>query len=216
MITAHGGALGTGRNTRLYFDNIGVYCADAIEVDIYRKDGLLYLSHLPAPLGYRKRVTLKEAFELVKRTGHKINCDLKMRGLVGDVIKLAEEVGVTDNLIFTGAVKLSDSAQLTAGQAWLNKIEGLPYTAANVPAIKKVLEETGNPHFAGLNINKRYGTDEFLAACRDNGVELSVFTLDDYRRLSRFIGWNVANVTTNLPTVAADIRRKTLTSGGAR
>ena len=111
MITAHGGALGTGRNTRLYFDNIGVYCADAIEVDIYRKDGLLYLSHLPAPLGYRKKVTLKEAFELVKRTGHKINCDLKMRGLVGDVIKLAEEVGVTDNLIFTGAVRLSASAQ---------------------------------------------------------------------------------------------------------
>ena len=76
MITAHGGALGTGRNTRLYFDNIGVYCADAIEVDIYRKDGLLYLSHLPAPLSYRKKVTLKEAFELVKRTGHKSNCDL--------------------------------------------------------------------------------------------------------------------------------------------
>ena len=216
MITAHGGALGTGRNTRTYFDNIGVYCADAIEVDIYRKGGLLYLSHLPAPFGYRNRVTLKEAFELVGRTGHKINCDLKMRGLVGDVIRLAEEVGVTDNLIFTGAVRLTDSAQLTAGQAWLNKIEGLPYTAANVPAIKKVLEETGNHHFAGLNINKRYGTDEFLAACRDNGVELSVFTLDDYGRLARFIEWGVANVTTNLPTVAEEIRRKTQGGGETR
>ena len=85
-----------------------------------------------------------------------------------------------------------------------------------MPAIKKALEETGNPHFAGLNINKKYGTDEFLAACRDNGVKLSVFTLDDHRRLSRFIGWGVANVTTNLPTVAADIRRKTLVRGGTR
>ena len=45
MITAHGGALGTGRNTQAYFDNIDKYQADAIEVDIWKKGDLLYLSH---------------------------------------------------------------------------------------------------------------------------------------------------------------------------
>ena len=34
MITAHGGALGTGRNSRMYFDNVSAYNADAIEVDV--------------------------------------------------------------------------------------------------------------------------------------------------------------------------------------
>ena len=206
MITAHGGALGTGRNSRLYFDNISAYNADAIEVDVYRRGGVLYLSHLPPLFRYREKVTLADAFAIVKQRALKINCDLKMRGLVGEVIKLAEQLGVTDSLIFTGAVRLTDNEALTAGQAWINKIKGLPYTAANVPEIRRMLDGTGNPRFAGLNVNKRYCSDKFLAACREYGVKLSVFTLDTYRQLSRFIGWDVANVTTNLPVVASAIK----------
>jgi len=41
MITAHGGALGTGRNTKAFFKNIDKYNADAIEVDIWRNGSSL-------------------------------------------------------------------------------------------------------------------------------------------------------------------------------
>lgn len=190
----------------MYFENISAYNADAIEVDVYKRGGVLYLSHLPSLFLYRKKITLAEAFAIVKQRGLKINCDLKMSGLVRDVIDLATELGVKENLIFTGAVRLTDSDVLTAGDAWLNKIKGLPYIAKNVPAIKRALEESGNPHFAGLNVNKYMARDDFLAACRNHGVKLSVFTLDSYRQLSRFMRWGVANVTTNLPVVASAIR----------
>ena len=43
IITAHGGALGTGRNTKAYFNSIDKYGADALEVDIYKSGDLLYL-----------------------------------------------------------------------------------------------------------------------------------------------------------------------------
>lgn len=206
MITAHGGALGTGRNSRMYFDNISAYNADAIEVDVYKRGGVLYLSHLPSLFLYRQKITLAEAFRIVKQRGLKINCDLKMRGLVRDVTELAAELGVLDNLIFTGAVRLDDSKDLVAGEAWLNKIKGLPYMTKNVPAIKRALEESGNPHFAGLNINKYRATNDFLAACKEHGVRLSVFTLDTYKQLTKFMRWGVDNVTTNLPAVASAIR----------
>ena len=206
MITVHGGALGTGRNSRMYFDNVSAYNADAIEVDVYKRGGVLYLSHLPSLFLYRRKITLAEAFMLVKNKGMKINCDLKMRGLVREVIELAQSLGAEDSLIFTGAVRLEDSAELTCGQAWLNRIKGLPYKAKNVEKIKQKLEETGNPHFAGLNINKHKASDDFLAACREHGVKLSVFTVDTYKQLTRFLDWEVANVTTNIPIVASAIR----------
>lgn len=205
MITAHGGALGTGRNSKIYFENISTFKADAIEVDVHRRRGLLYLSHLPAFFSYRKKITLAQAFAFAKKNNVKINCDLKGKGLVSDVIKLAKEMGVTDLLIFTGSVRLTDSDVLTEGEAWVNRIKGLPYKAKNVEKIKKALDDTKNPHFAGLNVNKMYATDAFLAECARCGVKLSIFTVDSYRELKRLVPLRPANITTNYPVVASTI-----------
>ncbi len=209
MITAHGGALGTGRNSRIYFENISTFKADAIEVDVRRKGGLLYLSHLPAPFSYRKKITLAEAFAFARKNNVKINCDLKGRGLVSEVIKLAKEMDVTDLLIFTGSVRLTDSEVLTEGEAWVNRIKGLPYKAKNVARIKKALDDTNNPHFAGLNINKMYATDAFLSECKKYGVKLSIFTVDSYKELKRLVPMEPANITTNYPVVVSTILYET-------
>ncbi len=209
MITAHGGALGTGRNSKIYFENISTFKADAIEVDVHRRGGLLYLSHLPAPFSYRKKITLAQAFAFARKNNVKINCDLKGRGLVADVIKLAKEMEVTDLLIFTGSVRLTDSDVLTEGEAWVNRIKGLPYKAKNVAKIKKALDDVNNPHFAGLNVNKMYITDAFLAECKKYGVKLSIFTVDSYKELKRLVPLEPANITTNYPVVASTIRFET-------
>lgn len=205
MITAHGGALGTGRNSKIYFENISTFKADAIEVDVHRRGGLLYLSHLPAPFSYKKKITLAQAFAFARKNNVKINCDLKGKGLVADVIKLAKEMEVTDLLIFTGSVRLTDSEVLTEGEAWVNRIKGLPYKTKNVEKIKKALDDTKNPHFAGLNINKMYATDSFLAACKKYDVKLSIFTVDSYKELKRLVPMEPANITTNYPVVASTI-----------
>ena len=47
MITAHGGALGTGRNTYKYFEEMTKHPEiEAIEVDIRRAGGKLWLGML--------------------------------------------------------------------------------------------------------------------------------------------------------------------------
>ena len=95
MITAHGGALGTGRNTRRYFERAAEYRADALEIDVRKKDGLLYISHLPA-IFVKRKITLAEAFDEVKKLGLRVNCDIKQRGIVKDVLELAKEKGIAD------------------------------------------------------------------------------------------------------------------------
>ena len=198
MITAHGGALGTGRNTKAFFKNIDKYNADAIEVDIWRNGDMLYLSHFPAFFRYKKKLTLKFAFETVKEKGIKINCDMKMGGLTKDVIALAKEVGVQDQLIFTGCVRLSDDKYIDCGQAWFNSV-GIEYTKANVKAIKEKLDSYNNPHFAGINVNYKKIDLDFIEECKKYDLKLSVFRIDGGKALQMYGKIIDGNITTNQP-----------------
>ena len=198
IITAHGGALGTGRNTQAYFDSIDKYGADAIEVDIYKKGNLLYLSHLPA-LFTKKKITLRYAFELVKQNGLLINCDLKMKGIIQDVIALAKEVGVEDQLIFTGSVKIdADNKYVDCGQVWFNSV-GIKYTKQNVKAIKEKIDSFNNPHFAGINLNYNTLDEDFIEECKKYDLNLSVWRIDKDEVLQRFGKLIDGNITTNEP-----------------
>lgn len=197
IITAHGGALDTGRNTQAYFDNIDKYGADALEVDIYRKKGLLYLSHWPTR-HYKKRLTLRYAFELVKQNGMLINCDLKMKGIIQDVIALAKEVGVQDQLIFTGRVNIDDSNIIDCGQVWFNSV-GIKYKTENIKAIKEKIDSYNNPHFAGLNVNFKKIDLDFVAECKKNDLKLSVFRIDGGNELEMYGKIIDGNITTNEP-----------------
>lgn len=198
MITAHGGAMGTGRNTQAYFDRIDEYKADAIEVDIYKRGKLLYLSHFPSYIAYKKKLTLRYAFEVVKQKGLKINCDLKQRGIIQDVIALAKEVGVEDLLIFTGCVRLKDSKYIDCGQAWFNSM-GIKYVKENVKALKEKMDSFNNPHFAGLNLNYLKIDDDFLQECKKYDLKLSVFTVDDVQVMRKYAKKIDGNITTNKP-----------------
>ena len=198
IITAHGGALGTGRNTQAYFDGIDRYMADAIEVDIWKKDDLLYLSHLPALFRAKKKLTLKYAFELVKQKDILINCDLKMKGIVKDVIDLAKQVGVQDKLIFTGSVRLEDDKDIDCGQVWFNSI-GIKYTTQNVKAIKDKILSYNNPHFVGINLNYTNMDVEFVEECNRQGLSISVWRIDKDQPLEKFGKLINGNITTNEP-----------------
>ena len=174
MITAHGGALGTGRNTQAYFDNIDKYQADAIEVDIWKKGDLLYLSHLPALFCAKKKLTLRYAFALAK------------------------QVGVEDQLIFTGSVRLEDCKYIDCGQVWFNSI-GIKYVKQNVKAIKNKLQSYDNPHFAGINLNYTKMDVDFVKECNKEGLRLSVWRIDKIETLEKYGKLINGNITTNEP-----------------
>ncbi|MDE5991345.1 MAG: glycerophosphodiester phosphodiesterase [Clostridia bacterium] len=198
MITAHGGAMGTGRNTQAYFDRIDDYKADAIEVDIWKRGKLLYLSHLPSYFAYKKKLTLRYAFEVAKEKCLKINCDLKQKGIIKEVIALAKEVGMEHLLIFTGCVRLEDNEYIDCGQAWFNSM-GIKYVKENVKKLKEKLESFHNPHFMGLNLNHKKIDDGFLAECKKYDLKLSVFTVDDEEVMRKYVKKIDGNVTTNKP-----------------
>ena len=208
MITAHGGSFNSGRNSNKYLHHTDIFEADAIEVDIYRWFGVLYISHWPAPFTFYKKIRLREVFKLVKEKGMKVNCDLKTHGIIGDVIKLAKSMGVENQLIFTGCVSESDDKLIDCGEAWFNKIKGIKYRAKNAKAIKERIESYNNPHFKGINLNYHRVGAKFIEACKAVDLKLSVFTVDDIEALLRLVPVIDGNITTNLPLVARAILNK--------
>jgi len=199
LITAHGGALKTGRNSRKYFDEIHKHAVDVIEVDVRTRGGLIYICHIPA-LMPKKRISLEYVFEFIAQYDLKVNCDLKEKGIIGRVIALAQRKGVVDRLLFTGAVMPSDIPAITAGEVYVNNCFYRPYSPIkdNLPKIKEILEACQNPHIKGINIGYHYATEEFIGEADRLGVALSIYTVDDAVELARIMGHGVANVTTNI------------------
>ncbi|MDD4316297.1 MAG: hypothetical protein PHC84_03950 [Clostridia bacterium] len=198
LLTAHGGALGTGRNSAKYFDVIRDYAANVIEVDIYKCRSLLYISHLPR-LFVKKALTLGFVFEYIKKYDFMVNCDVKRPGLVKCVLELAKEKGVEDRIIFTGSVKKKDLAYLNAGQVFLNVgFFGKKPKAENLVAIKSAIDTQNNQRIKGLNLSYKYCTEQMLAEAARIGLKLSVFTVDKTAELDRLLTHaELANITTN-------------------
>ncbi len=206
LITAHGGALGTGRNTPKYFETIKDYKVDAIEVDIHMRAGILYISHLPK-LFYHKTLPLSFVFEYLKETPFLVNCDVKRTGLVAPVIKLASVYNVQDRLYFTGAISKKDLADATSGDIYLNAgfFSPVRVTAANLELIAEKISLLDCQNVKGLNLNYKSINNVFLDKAKELGLALSLYTVDDKDKLKELLTRKeLANITTNRVDIALD------------
>lgn len=210
MITAHGGALGTGRNSLKYFEEMEKHPEfEAIEVDIRRAGGKLWLGHVIVPFSREKRIPLEFVFEFCKRTGKRVNCDVKGRGMVHDVVKIAKDLNAVDYIYFTGAVSKHEIPDLGGAIAYLNN-SFYPYSLrdANVPAIKEYIASFKAPGIKGLNVNYKFADERVREAVTKAGLGLSVFTVDDLDALQKIVNSGYDNVTTNEPVKAYEFLGK--------
>lgn len=212
LITAHGGAFGTGRNSLAFFDKIASYNVDVIEVDVQKCKDTLYIAHTPR-LDYKKCLPLSYAFEFIKNHGFKINCDVKRRFIVKDVMALAKEKGVADRIIFTGSVCSCDIPFLSEAEVYLNKgfFKGVRPKPSNANLLKEYIDGYNCPALKGVNLRHTFATDDFLAECKKIGLNVSVFVADEIEcqnRLARH--GELANITTNFPDRLLDILQRNI------
>ena len=205
LITAHGGAHGTGRNSKLYFSRIPEYECDVLEVDVRKRGNTLYIAHLPA-LFPKRHLSLEYALEKAKEYGKLINCDMNERGLVGDVIELAKKTGTEDKILFTGwVVSEKEAENLPFGRVFFNKLSGIPFKEGNAAKIKERLGD--NPRLAGINAGKRFVSDKFLAECAEAGIAVSLYTLSSRADAERYVKLGLYNLTCNNPAEVREVFR---------
>ena len=233
QITAHSGCDQTPDNSMEHVQHALSLPVDAFEIDVHKAlDGTLVICHdSKSDEEYMRAPRLKEVFERLRsHPSMCINCDLKDCDIELDVLRLAEECDVTEKIIFSGSfnpalsnhqavkgkVRIYFNAE-QVGQALRDQCEDVfqGQGALGTQKFDAVLDQAADGVIetckaCGFDVvNAYYGvcTDRFIEKLRDEGIGVSVWTVNDEPTIRHFLEKKVVNITTRRPTLAVNIKR---------
>lgn len=204
--TAHTGCMDTEENS-LEAIEAGVKSgAQIVEFDLnFNENNEPILSH-DAPTG--KEVTLEEAFKKVSEYDNlKVNVDLKSCLALEKIKAVAEEYGVLDRIFFTG---VNDEFLEAVQKANL----GIPYYLnVNVDSKKKhdteyiesLVQKVRDCGAIGINFNKDNASAELVQAFHNNGLLVSIWTVDKEKDMKKIITCLPDNITTRNPKLLNEL-----------
>ena len=214
MITAHSGCDGTAMNTMEYLTFASEQPIDFLEVDVRKsRDGRLLLTH--DPIGDSPLLSLEEAFRFLADKKIGINCDLKEYGLEDDILSCAEAFGIgKDRIIFTGAVTACWSFQrehpdvcvFINPEELVSDFYGLVQDPeARKGAVEALMEGCRIAGYKTININYLVCDEALFQRCAEEGVSVSVWTVNEPEDIRRMKDHGVVNLTTNAVRVCAGL-----------
>ena len=199
-ITAHTGCMDTEENT-LESIKIGAENgASIVEFDLYfTKDGEPVLAH-DEPVG--GEITLDEAFEYISKIPNiKVNVDVKTCDALGKVYPLAEKYGIEDRIFYTGineedveTVK-NDSPEV----AYYLNMDVKKSKATDREYLISLVEKVKNAGAVGINFNYKTATKELVDIFRENGLLVSIWTVNDEYNMYKILSFLPDNITTRNP-----------------
>ncbi|MGI6009993.1 MAG: glycerophosphodiester phosphodiesterase [Ruminococcus sp.] len=208
VITAHSGADGTPDNSMEFVRYALMHHADVLEVDVRMAKGRLIVSHNETG---DDAVALKDIFDtLTAFADTRINCDLKEYDLEEEVLNLARVCGLSPGrLLYSGSVKPAEQSVFCSWrevEVFWNVEECIPDVYKTDEAgqgnpltdeeTEKLIRECRKYGIHVININEKYVTPEFLSAMKESGVRISVWTVNDPKRIREFLDYGIFNITT--------------------
>ncbi len=204
--TAHTGCVKTADNSLEAIEEGAKHGADIVEFDLnFLSDGTPVLSH-DAPKG--KVITLEEAFKKVSEYENlKANVDVKNVQNLKVVYPLAQKYGIENRIFYTGihlgfveAVK-KDSPELSY---YLNAKVDKPrkQTPEYLEGLVKTVKDSGA---VGINFNKDHATKKLVDTFHENGLEVSIWTVNKKRKMHKILSLGPDNITTRRPDKLKEI-----------
>ncbi len=199
-ITAHTGCMDTEDNSLESIKKGIENGATVVEFDLYfTKDGKPVLAH-DEPTG--GEVTLEQAFKYVSEFSDiMVNVDIKTCDALQKVYPLAEKYGIENRIFYTGvkdefveAVK-NDSPQV---KYYLN-VDVDSKKADDRDYIITLVNKVKNAGAIGINFNYKVATKELVEVFRENGLLVSIWTVNDEYNMYKILGFEPDNITTRQP-----------------
>lgn len=235
LVIAHRGASGYApENTIVAFKKAIEVGSDGIELDVhFSKDRNLIVCHdervdrTTNGVGFIKDLTLKElkkldagswynkkykgekipilneVFELVKDKNILINIEIKSGPIIYDgiekaIVELIEKYNIVEKVIISSFNHYS----LVKIKKINNNVKtGILYIAGLVEPwvyAKRLNAEAIHPFFYSV-------VPEIVKGCKDNGIEINPFTVDESTHIKRMIKLGVTGLITNYPDRAIEI-----------
>lgn len=204
--TAHTGCVGTADNSLAAIEMGAKHGADIVEFDVYfTKNDEPVLSH-DKPKG--NEVTLDEALKKVSEYENlKANIDIKSYGSLEKIVECAEKYNLKDRIFFTG-IFLKDTEAVKKAcpdiDYYLNSDIEKKYkqTDEYIESLIKTVKDSGA---VGINCHYKNVTEDMVNAFRENGLLVSVWTVNKEADMYKVLRMAPDNITTRHPDVLKDI-----------
>lgn len=207
--TAHTGCVGTEDNSLESID-IGVkYGADIVEFDLsFTENGEPVLAHDEPEGG---EITLDEAFKKISEFENlKVNIDLKSCDNLEAIIPLAEKHGVKKCIFFTG-VNLEDVEAVKKAcpdiDYYLNFNVDKPKNQTD-EYLESLVEGVKGCGAIGINFNKDSATKELVDKFHENGLLVSIWTVNSEKEMYEILHLAPDNITTRNPDKLKEILKQ--------
>lgn len=199
-ITAHTGCMDTEDNSLESIKKGIENGAQIVEFDLYfNAQGVPVLSH-DEPKG--NEITLDEAFEYISTFENvKVNVDVKTTDDLAQVYVLAEKHNVVDRIFFTGInedfveVVKKDCPQIPY---YLN-MDVDKSKNTDKEYLLSLVEKVKTEGAIGINFNYKSASKELVDVFHENGLQVSIWTVNDEYNMYKILSFGPDNITTRHP-----------------
>lgn len=207
-ITAHTGCEKTPANSIESISAGASAGADIVEFDIrFDKNNMPVLSH-DEPKG--GEITLEQAFEkLTEYKELKANIDIKSTSNLREIQRLAEKYNLLDRVFYTGvfehfveAVK-KDSPKIPY---YLNITDVIKPKKHSQEYLLSLVKKVKDNDAIGINFHYKNASKKLVNTFHDNGLLVSIWTVNRKWKFIRIINMSPDNITTKKPKLAKIFR----------
>ena len=208
-ITAHTGCMNTEENSIESMEKGIEIGAKIIEFDVrFLPDGTPILAH-DEPTG--NELKLQDAFEfLANHKEIRANVDMKATDNMPLVQILAVEYGVMDQIFFTGiGVDFLDAVKEGSPRIpyYLNVSVEKSQVKDN-EYLLSLVEQVKNAGAIGINFNYKSASKELVNIFHENGLLVSIWTVDSEYNMYKILSFAPDNMTTRNPDELSRIVRE--------
>lgn len=198
--TAHTGCVGTKDNSLNSIEVGAKYGAHIVEFDLnFDKNGNPVLSH-DKPVG--KEISLEEAFKKISEYENLyVNVDVKKCVALEKVEEEATKAGVFDRIFYTGINEEDVEAvkrQSPNVSYYLNMSVKRP-SAHTDEYLNSLVEKVKSTGAIGINFNKKSASKALVDKFHENGLLVSIFTVDKPFEMYKILSYGPDNITTRYP-----------------
>ncbi len=202
-VTYHAGAMHTKPNSIASIRTAIEKGATVVEFDVsFRPDGTPVIIHNSAP-SQTQGILLKDALAVVAETnGCRINLDIKSTANLAEVDKLVTDTGLSDRVFYTGVF-----------EDWVEKVKkssSIPYylnhkitnDEASDPSVAQAVADKAKAlGVIGINSNFKGASRMFVEKMRENGLLVSLWTVNNASDMVKVIDLKPDNITTKYPHI---------------
>ena len=202
-VTCHAGAMHTKPNSIESIRAAIEKDAKIVEFDVnFRPDGTPVIIHNSAP-SQNQGILLKDALAVVAKANDcRINLDIKSTANLGEVDKLVKNAGLFERVFYTGVfTDWVDTVKSNSQIPYYLNHEITDEESVDPDAAQKVADKAKTLGATGINSNFRNASITFVEKIRENGLLVSLWTVNNPSDMVRVIDLKPDNITTKYPHI---------------